>query len=242
MKPNVWLLPLVLGVSLGMIYFLPKAGKTAQSAIRMDLPRAVSDWVLEVTPPSKEEIGTLGKETDFSKAHCVRVRPGEFNAEGYRIPDILDLSIVLSGSDLNTSIHRPERCMPAQGHVITGSQPVVFTSPDGREFKAKRLRSVKRVKDPASGEVTGEYNCVTYYFFVGHERITNDHFERTLIDMKDRLVKGLDQRWAYFSVSMMYGKVPWIENEVGEAEADEKLRAFINDFAGKQIAWDQVES
>jgi hypothetical protein len=241
MKAKVWLLPLVLGGSLSMINLLPQAGETAQSAIRMELPPAVAEWVLDSIPASKEEILTLGKETNFSKALCRKARPGEFSAEGYRIPDVLDLSVVLSGSDLNTSIHRPERCMPSQGHVITGSQPVVFTSPDGREFKARRLRSVKRVRDPDSREVTGEFNCVTYYFFVGHDRITNDHFERTFIDMKDRLVRGLDQRWAYFSVSMMYGKVPWIESEVTEAEVDGKLLGFIRDFTAKQVAWEQVK-
>jgi hypothetical protein len=64
--------------------------------------------------------------------------------------------------------------------------------------------------------------------------------QRTLIDMKDRLVRGMDQRWAYVSVSMWFGKIPWIEEEVSEAEADEKIRGFVTEFAGNQIDWSQV--
>jgi hypothetical protein len=85
-----------------------------------------------------------------------------------------------------------------------------------------------------------KFNCLTYYFFVGHEQLTNDHIERTVMDMKDRLVRGMDQRWAYVSTTMWYGKVPWIENEVTEKEADAKLQAFIEDFAEKRISWDQI--
>ncbi len=86
-----------------------------------------------------------------------------------------------------------------------------------------------------------KFNCLTYYFFVGHDRLSNDHLGRTLLDMKDRLVRGMDQRWAYISVSMWYGKVPWIEGQqVSEAEADAKLQKFLAGFSEKQINWDQI--
>ena len=62
---------------------------------------------------------------------------------------------------------------------------------------------------------------------MGHDQVTNDHLKRTFIDMKDRLVRGMDQRWAYVSVSMWYGKVPSIRTEVTEEEADRKLRDFV---------------
>jgi hypothetical protein len=39
---------------------------------------------------------------------------------------------------------------------------------------------------------------------------------------------------------MWFGKIPWIDQDVSEAEADEKLRAFITRFAEKQIDWNQV--
>lgn len=240
MKPMAWMLPVVMGLALGSVYFLPVAGKTAQSAVIMKLPDAFEDWTFRMIPPSMEELGTLERDTEFAKAICFRPREGEINLDGYAVPDRLDLSIVLSGNDLNNSIHRPERCMPAQGHSILASSNINLNSPHGREFHAKRLRSKQTIKPMKDGESAIEFNCITYYFFVGHDRITNDHLQRTFIDMKDRLVRGMDQRWAYVSASMWFGRIPWIDEEVSEAEADEKIRNFLTEFAGTQIDWSQV--
>lgn len=240
MKTKTWFLPLFLAASLASIYFLPKVGAVAESAIRMNLPQQFSSWVFKVIPPSPDEISVLAPDTKFSKAICFSARPGEFNLEGYAVPDRVDLSIVLSGEDINNSIHRPERCMPAQGHNILSSKSEVLKLPNGREFPIKRLVSVQTPKDSEGRPSSQSFDCITYYFFVGHDRISNDHLGRTLLDMKDRLVRGMDQRWAYISVSMWYGKVPWIEKEVTEAEADGKIRAFLTGFAEKQINWEQI--
>lgn len=233
-----WLLPLVTGASLGMIHVLPKAGETAPSAARMELPGFLGGWELVRQSASDDEIKTLGAETAFSKALCLKSRWGEVGPGFSLVKDRVDLSIVMSGSDLNTSIHRPERCMPAQGHTITASQRLRIGMDAGQGFEARRLLSVKRVKG-ADG-AAADYNCVTYYFFVGHDRVTDDHLERTLIDMRDRLVRGMDQRWAYVSATMMYGKLPWIGREVGQDEADAKLRGFLAELAARQIDWTRV--
>ena len=83
--------------------------------------------------------------------------------------------------------------------------------------------------------------CVTYYFFVGHNRIEHDHLHRTFSDMKDRLLLGMDQRWAYASVSMWFGRMPWNEAvEISEKEADEKISKFLAEFAERQIDWKQI--
>ena len=242
MKSKAWLLPLFLGGALSAIYFLPQVGAVAQSAVKMDLPTRSGVWMMEGQAPSKAELGTLAPDTQFSKAMCFAARPGEINLDGQLIPDVLQLSIVLSGSDINNSIHRPERCMPAQGHNILSSTEPTLKLANGREFAAKRLVSLQSVRNPANKEREEylRYNCLPYYFFVGHDRVTNDHLSRTFIDIKDRLVRGMDQRWAYASVSMWYGKVPWIEAEISEAEADEKLVKFLTDFSEKQIDWDQI--
>jgi hypothetical protein len=240
MRWNAWWLPLLMGVALGSVYFLPQAGETAQSAVKMELPGTSDGWSFKPLPPSKDELGTLERDTEFAKAICLRPRPGEISLDGYLVPDRVDLSVVLSGYDLNNSIHRPERCMPAQGHSITSSGEVTLKLDSGREFKVKRLRSVQSVQGAREGSVEAKYDCLTYYFFVGHDRITHDHLERTLIDMKDRLIRGMDQRWAYVSASMWYGKIPWIEKEVSIDEADAKLRQFLTDFGGKQIDWEMI--
>ena len=240
MKRSAWWLPLLMGCALGAIYFLPKAGKTQESAVNMQLPESVGQWMFERQAASKQETETLSDDTKFAKSVCLRSRPGETNLYGNPVNDRIDLSVVLSGHDLNNSIHRPERCMPAQGHSIIHSGDMDLQIPNGRSFSTKRLLSIQSLKDVQTGQVTAELNCITYYFFVGHDQITNDHLERTLIDIKDRLVRGMDQRWAYVSVSMWYGKIPWSKIEMTEAETDKELGKFLADFSLSQINWEQV--
>jgi len=240
MNSRQWFLPVFLGLSLAAIYVLPSVGDVAESAIDMKLPESADDWFLQTIPASEAELGTLAKDTEFSKALCLRPRPGEFTDDGKWIPDRVDFSIVLSGHDLNNSIHRPERCMPAQGHNILSSGNIELSLANGRSFVVKRLRSVQTISTSADMNERTQLNCVTYYFFVGHDRITHDHLDRTLLDMKDRLVRGMDQRWAYASASMWFGKVPWIDQEVTEAEADEKLMEFVRKMAEEQIDWEKI--
>ena len=242
MSKPVWLLPLFLGGTLSLTYLLPRVGAVAQSAVDMELPAESGGWSFEKQTPSPEELAALAKDTRFSKAICLSARPGEYSADGYKIPDRIDLSVVLSGSDVNNSIHRPERCMASQGHDILSSTDQTLTLANHRQVPTKRLVSIqsKNAARPGEKERYVKFNCLTYYFFVGHEQLTNDHIERTVMDMKDRLVRGMDQRWAYVSATMWYGKVPWIENEVSEKEADAKLQSFIEDFAEKRISWDQI--
>lgn len=241
MKITSLILPAFIVGTLSSVYFLPRAGEVAQSAVVMELPQTSGEWHFKKIPASTAEIETLAKDTEFSKAVCLSVRPGEFDEQGNIIPDRIDLSVVLSGTDINNSIHRPERCMPAQGHQIMESKEQVLNLSNGREISVRRLKSVQRI--PINEERTEhlELKCVTYYFFVGHDSITNDHLGRTFVDMKDRLLKGMDQRWAYVSTSMWFGDLPWMEGiRISEEEADLKLSEFVSDFAEKQIDWEQI--
>ena len=237
MKAAPLLLPVFVAVTLGSVYFLPNAGKVAQSAVTMDLPDEAGGWYFKEILPSEAERKTLAKDTEFAKAVCLRARPGEYDAEGRPVADRVDLSVVLSGADINNSIHRPERCMPAQGHNILSSADRRIELENGRSLEVKRLLSVQRL--PLNEERTEfiELSCVTHYFFVGHDRVTNDHLGRTFVDMKDRLLKGMDQRWAYVSASI------WFGDKVGisEAEAEAKLTDFVKRFSGERINWDQVK-
>jgi len=240
MKFAPLILPVFAAACLSSIHFLPSAGKVAQSAVRMELPLEKGGWDFKEQMASEAEKKTLAKDTEFSKAVCLKPRPGEYDPNGQDVMDRVDLSVVLSGADINNSIHRPERCMPAQGHNILSSNDRNIDLGNGRTIEVKRLRSVQRLPLNEKRTEFLELNCVTYYFFVGHDRITNDHLGRTIVDMKDRLLKGRDQRWAYVSTSMWFGKLPWLENELTESEADAKLTDFVKGFSERQIDWDQV--
>ena len=235
------ILPVLTAALLATVHLLPEAGEMAPSAVEMDLPTSLGEWAARTIPPSEDELNILSADTRFSKAICLSPREGEIDlATGHSIPDRIDLSIVLSGHDLNNSIHRPERCMPSQGHVIGSSSDVHLALPNGRSITARRLMSVQSIPTNASHTEYASFKCVTYYFFVGNHSITQDHLKRTLIDVKDRLLRGMDQRWAYVSASMWYGKIPWIETEVPIEEADAKLKEFIAGFATDQIDWEMI--
>ncbi|MBK1882491.1 exosortase-associated EpsI family protein [Luteolibacter pohnpeiensis] len=244
MKFRLLILPLFLAGTLSAVYLLPQAGAIAQSAISMSLPNFSGKWVLKRIPPSQKELEVLAKDTQFAKAICLKPRPGEWTSDGNPVCDRVDLSIVLSGYDLNNSIHRPERCMPAQGHTILSSSDVKVNLKDGKEVTMRRLLSVQRVTTSDDRKQGFDLNCVTYYFFVGHDQLVYDHLTRTFVDMKDRLVRGMDQRWAYVSSSMWFGKIPYAGADltVTEAEADQKLQSFLTDLLEEQIDWDQIKS
>jgi hypothetical protein len=230
------LLPLSLGAVMASIWLLPQSGTVAPSAIRLDLPDSLEPWQLRKIQPTEKEIKILAKDTDFSKAVCLAPIPGRYDNEGRPFAQRLDLSIVLSGADINNSIHRPERCMPAQGHQIYGSQRSAITTPAGHTLPARVLSSIQTLQ---AGDRTIPLHCLTYYFFVGHHAITSEHLKRTWIDMKDRVLRGQDQRWAYVSVSMWFDDQG--EHGLPTREAAEKeIRRFLAELADRNIAWQEM--
>src|SRR3954469_23336206 len=105
-------LQVVLLGGLSSVFLLPKEIKIVPAAISLTLPEFVGSWQgvdQEVSPAEKE---ILGPDTQFSRKIYRRGT------------DEIYVSIVLSGPDMNTSIHRPERCLPAQGWTITSSEKV----------------------------------------------------------------------------------------------------------------------
>jgi len=42
---------------------------------------------------------------------------------------------------------------------------------------------------------------LTYYWFVGYNQTTPSHFTRTMLDLRDRIMGGYNQRWAYVTVA-----------------------------------------
>jgi hypothetical protein len=44
------------------------------------------------------------------------------------------------------------------------------------------------------------YN-LNYYWFIGYRDMTASHLSRTGIDLRDRIVGGYSQRWAYITIA-----------------------------------------
>lgn len=230
------LLPVLLGATLASIWLLPESGRVAESAIRLGLPDELPPWRLNKVQPSEKEVKVLAKDTDFSKAVCIAPQPGRYDSAGRPFGQRLDLSIVLSGADINNSIHRPERCMPAQGHQIYDSRDSSLTTPGGRRLPVRVLTSTQAVQ---AGGRSLQLHCLTYYFFVGRRAITADHLQRTWIDMRDRVLRGQDQRWAYISVSMWFDDAGTHGLPSREA-AEKEIRQFLAELADRNIAWGEI--
>jgi hypothetical protein len=235
------ILPVLLGVLLGAVYVLPERGKVAESAIRMDLPLTLGEWRGKKVAVSQHELDILDPHTKFAKADYFRSRSVLPLPGGYRDFDRINVSVVLSGYDINNSIHRPERCLPAQGHTIYSSTDLVIDLPNGRKLPMRCLRTKQRIRLREDSDEIVVVDSLLFYFFVGHDRVTNDHYARTFIDMRDRIFKGQDQRWAYVTLATTTGEVPWSPRNVSPKEAETMLTEFCKQLAMRVIDWDQVK-
>ena len=164
------------------------------------------------------ERDVLGPDTQF-------VRKLYRNFSG----DEIFVSIVLSGPDMNTSIHRPERCLPAQGWTVAETRAVTLPTAAGN-LRMTRLHNMRSVRTEG-GRSVSIYD-LTYYWFVGHSDETPSHFERTWIDIRDRLLKGRNQQWAYVTVAGMITKDLQMFGRT-EKETDELIQAFVSQLAPK---------
>ena len=60
---------------------------------------------------------------------------------------------------------------------------------------------------------------------------------RTLTDMKDRVLYGVDQRWCYFQISTAYG----YKIKVPEEEARKQTERLISQLLSQRVKWDELD-
>ncbi len=138
---------------------------------------------------------------------------------------------------MNSSIHRPERCLPAQGHNNLHSTQRRVILEDGRSLTFTRLVS-KSYPASLKDAPIKHINHVNYYIFIGHESIETAHLGRTLRDMIDRVLKGYVQRWAYLQIGTYWGEPVG----VSESVSDEDIKDIIRKVLPHVMQWKQIES
>lgn len=203
------------------VFLLPKS-YDQPTGIHMELPDHVANW-----------IGTDGEITE-------KERTGLGVATGTRIirktyrnlgSHEITVTIVLSGRDMSTSIHRPERCLDAQGWVRRETDEFAISLPLRGNFPVTQLRSTRLVQTE-QGPIPLELQA--FYWFVGEKDICTGHWARWAIDNRDRLFRGLNQRWAFILVS---GIVPPQRDPNDDAAArkgsQQAIRSFIAMLAPK---------
>lgn len=202
----------VLGAGMSLIFLLPIVPNTQPVGIDLKLPSTIGHWQGKDEAVTEKEITTLGPETEFAR----KVYSNDRNDE-------IHVSIVLGGHDMNTSIHRPERCLPAQGWTIVNSSKLTIPVqvPEDELLKVTRLYNLRPIQNK-EGHPFKIYS-LNYYWFVGSTETTASHFTRTLFDVRDRLLKGYNQRWAYITVAAV------LKNEVAP-ERDQQIKEFIQEL------------
>jgi EpsI family protein len=212
------ILQAVLLCGLGTVFVIPREAGIQPSRVNMALPDVLGDFVGTPAAVTQKERDTLAPDTQFAR----RIYDDGFG-------DHIWVSIVLSGNDLDNSIHRPERCLPAQGWTIADSSSLTIPVPGapGGRLPVTRLHNYRQVN--VNGHVVDVYN-LNYYWFVGYSDITASHIQREFIDMKDRLLHGYNQRWAFVTVASNITKGS-AEDEFGdgkdEAQTDAMLQKVI---------------
>lgn len=208
-------LQLVLLVGLGCVFLIPKDIRLQPAAVNPFLPEFVDDWQGIDAPVTPNEREVLGSDTQFERKLYTRGT------------DQIYVSIVFSGPDMNTSIHRPERCLPAQGWAIAESKTVRVPLSEGA-LKATRLQNIRTISQ--QGNHSFNLRSLVYYWFVGHSDATPSSYERTWIDIRDRVLKGRNQQWAYVTVASMITKDLRVFGR-DEEQTDHLIRDFIRDLA-----------
>ena len=199
---RAWLLVVLMALGFSSIWLLPKSSDIKPTRLARNLPDNLEGMLGSNVEVSGKELAILAKDTEFERR--------QYKVADSRFVPPIQASIVFSGKDVNNSIHRPERCLKAQGWNFARERQLVIEGalPDGKDLPVKEIVCKKARIDPNTQQIIKLpdggvlYDMqVQYYTFVGYEEITSSHYRRSLEDMKGRLFGGYDQSWAYVTFS-----------------------------------------
>jgi EpsI family protein len=207
----------VLAAGMSAVFALPRQLGYQPVGIDLRIPEFLGEWWGKAMDISQKERNVLGHETEFARRLYA-------NVSG----DTVLASIVLSGQDMMTSIHRPERCLVAQGWQVGAARKRAFHLPEFGALETTRLVNAKEYRTPDGS--TAQMNSICYYWFIGHSNRAATHEERVWLDMCDRIFKGYSQRWAMVMIS---AEVTKDRQKFGrdERQVDALLEDFIKRLA-----------
>ena len=207
---------LVLLAGFGSVFLLPHSNKISPAGIAMTLPNVVGVWIGDDAAITQKERDTLAKDTQFTR----KIYTGPER-------DQIFVSIVLSGDDMTNSIHRPERCLPAQGWNVRSSSKRSIQVSGGKGLQVTTLKNMQMIETTDKRRFT-LYN-LNYYWFIGYRDMTASHLTRTGIDLRDRIIGGYSQRWAYVTVAANVTAGIW-RPERTEEQTAQLLEKFIGEL------------
>lgn len=184
-------LAIVFAVLLGglsSVFFLPEKKGFMPVGINRELPASLGEWWGKGMEVIQKEREVLGPDTEFSRMEYS-------NGRG----DAIQASIVLAGQDMMTGIHRPERCLAAQGWEFNSDDKRSIEIPGCGNLPVMHLRTHKQQKNREGKMVPVQNIC--YYWFAGSQKVTNSHNDRVWTDIVDRMTSGSVQRWGMMMIS-----------------------------------------
>lgn len=211
---------LVLGLS--SVFALPSRTRPQPAGIVLELPRFISpDWLGDEVPVSEIERKALAADTGFARRRYVN-----------RAGDTIFLGIVLSGEDMANSIHRPERCLIAQGWNLQPPARRQVPMTGGATTPPLETTRILHTQPWPPAQPKFLRRDLTYYWFIGSRDRTASHFTRTLIDIKDRLLHGENQRWAYVTA-----EAPITDSLPGPfpKRTEAQTAAVVEDFLARAV-------
>ena len=222
----------VLGIILSMSFFIPEKAELQASSMSMELPLRfdLPDWYGVRKQESPGERKGLAPDTLFSKADYRLLYNKDWKKQ---MPDV-HVSLVFSGNDMNQSIHRPEMCLPSQGHLDLQTSDIFLTLKNGKKIAFSRLTSHR----PAPNIPDKKLHFIHYYTFVGKGNIVHSHTQRAIYDILDRSLKGKVQRWAYCQVGTYWS--PHLN--ITEEDAEKLIQKLICELLPEIINWEEIEN
>ena len=191
----------------------PKAG--GEAGVTMQLPDSIGELYGHDQAVSAAELYILPKDTTFARK--------TYGPPGAEDPLRILCSIILSGAE-RRSIHRPERCLPAQGWRIDSSRTETVPLASGRNLEVTSLLLEKIV--PLTDGTTLTRRQYFLYWFVGKSVTTPYQTNRILMTYWDMLIHRVNQRWAYVIVAKDIGQ-SWDPNGETPEQTLGELKQFI---------------
>jgi len=195
----------------------PKAGD--ETGVVMQLPDRIGPLYGHDESVSAAELAILPSDTTFARK--------TYGPPGASPIERILCSIVLSGQE-KRSIHRPERCLPAQGWRIESSRTETVPLASGRQLATTALLLERPITLPDGSSI--QLHSYFLYWFVGQNVTTASHTERILLTNWDLLVHRVNQRWAYVTIS----KVILADLQPGNETADQTL-AELKEFIRESV-------
>ncbi|MEM6885602.1 MAG: exosortase-associated EpsI family protein [Verrucomicrobiota bacterium] len=177
---------IVAGLAIVICMLSPETNSATQSGVIMELPQYIGNYIGVDKGVSLAEKQILPGDTEFERKLY------------HKLGDEILCSIVLAGGE-KRSIHRPQVCLPGQGWTLRSETVRQVILSDGRTIEVTDLALSREV--PVGPDQTRVIRSHYFYFYVGKGIVTPDSKKRVFLTSWDRVVRGLNHRWAYVIVT-----------------------------------------